>query len=120
MGQKTNYVHDDAVINAAATDPATTVVGDPCLVGGIPGVVAEKEDSDGKSIIRTRGVFRLSVEGTDGATAGAVAVGDKIYYTSSRDPKLSKTSASSVQFGYALETVASGATTAILVMLKGA
>lgn len=119
MGNKTNYVHDDAVIEAAATDPATTVVGGPCRVGSIPGVVAESEDSDGKSIIRARGVFRLNVEATDGGTAGAIAVGDKIYYSDSRDPKLSATSSSTTQFGYALEPVASGAEAEILVLLRG-
>jgi predicted RecA/RadA family phage recombinase len=103
-------------LSLACTDPATPASGDPVVIGQIPGVALVSEDSAGNTSVALEGVFNLLVagidnSGTSGADANkAVAVGDIIYYGTGDTPKLSKR-ADGVQFGYALGTVASGATT---------
>ena len=115
-----NYKQEGKFINAAATDPATPVSGDPVLVGTISGVAVTAEsdgnNATGETTICTKGVFNLSVKCVNGGGNSAVAVGDKIYYVTADTPKLSKKT-SGVAFGKALGTVQSGATTTIPVML---
>jgi predicted RecA/RadA family phage recombinase len=97
------------------TDPTTPASGDPVIIGQIPGVALVAEDSAGLTTVKTNGVARLSVKGTNGSDT-AVAAGDILYYVSANTPKLSKTT-SGVRFGYALEAVSSGATTSIRVKI---
>jgi len=87
--------------------------GDPIVVGQIPGVALYDADSDNKAVIQTNGVFDLAVVG-ETTTDAAVAVGDILYYDTD---KVNKDSANGVRFGYALEAVASGATTTIKVKI---
>lgn len=98
----------------AATDPATPASGDPVLVGQMPGVAIDAEDSSGNTTIDFGGVYNLSVKGIDGGGNSAVAVGDIIYYVTGDTPVLSKKN-SGVRFGYALATVTSGGTATIAV-----
>lgn len=101
----------------AATEPAAPTSGTPVLVGKIPGVALTDEgeggNGTGEITVDTGGIHVLSVRGHDGTANAAIAVGDIIYYDATND-ELDVDSAG-VRFGYALETVASGATTAIKV-----
>lgn len=102
-------------LSLAATHPTTPASGDPVRVGQRPGVALTAERDDGTTSIQFDGVFRLSVKGVDGSGNAAVAVGDIVYYTDADTPVLSKKTSGAVRFGYALEAVASGATTTIQV-----
>jgi Uncharacterized conserved protein (DUF2190) len=93
--------------------------GDPCVVGQIPGVSLNGGGAVSQTI-DTLGVYNLSVKGiTTGGGNAAIAPGDILYYVPGDTPKLSKHSdgAGAVRFGYALQAVLSGATTAIDVRL---
>lgn len=96
---------------------ASTSAGDPVVVGSIPGVALNATDANGKVTMKTDGVFTLSVKGIDSGGNSAVAAGDIIYYVSGDTPKLSKKATGSIRFGYALEAVASAATTTIRVKI---
>ncbi len=96
------------------TVPAGTVSGNPVVVGQLRGVARNDRQSDGRATVDFKGVYRLSVEGWSGAAAAAIAVGAIIYYDAGRTPKLNVNEAG-VRFGYALDPVASGATTTIRV-----
>jgi len=83
--------------------------GDPMVIGQLPGVAeTASETGTNRLVMQTVGVYRLTVNGIDGVGNSAVAVGDIIYYTAADTPKLNK-KATGVRFGYALETVTSGA-----------
>ncbi|MFG1659072.1 capsid cement protein [Micromonospora chersina] len=116
-----NQVFDDGdQFAAVCTDPATPVSGDPVIVGQLPGVALINEEPDGKTTIKTNGVYNFPVKGVTTAAAGsAVAAGDIIYYVPGNTPKLSKATgdAGAVRFGYALGAVASGATGTIPVKI---
>lgn len=115
MAKNRKYADGDN-LSLIATDPATPASGDPVIVGQLPGVALTNERADGTTSIQMDGVFALSVRGVTTAAAGsAVAVGDIIYYVPGNTPKLSKAAgdAGAVRFGYALGTVASGATATI-------
>ena len=99
----------------AATDPITPASGDPVVLGQLPGVALTAKDAAGNTTIATEGVFNLPVKGTNGTNA-AIAAGDIVYYVAANSPKLSATN-TGVRFGYALDPVASGATTTIRVKL---
>jgi predicted RecA/RadA family phage recombinase len=91
--------------------------GDPVAVGEITGVALIDTDADGNVVVDTKGVYDLSVKGIDGTGDSAVAIGDKLYYSSGDTPKINKKNAT-IFFGYALEAIASGATDTIMVLLK--
>lgn len=113
----TNIVYEKGTqLSLVPTDPATVASGDPVIVGQLPGVALTDEDAAGAATIKTDGVASLSVSGVDGSGNSAVAVGDILYYVTADTPKLSK-KATGVRFGYALETVGSGATATIMVKL---
>jgi predicted RecA/RadA family phage recombinase len=110
-----NRVHETGNrLSLAATNPATPVSGDPVRVGQVPGVALTDERADGTTTIQTDGVFTLSVKGVDGSGNAAIAAGDIVYYVDADTPKLS-VKTTGVRFGYALDAVSSGATTAIRV-----
>lgn len=116
-----NYINEGGVIHAAASYPATPVSGSPVLVGTIPGVALTGEGEGGNAAgqcsIATEGVFDLLVEAVNNGGNSAVAIGDKIYYEAGETPPLNKDSVSGVLFGKALETVTSGESDTIKVLL---
>lgn len=116
-----NQVFDDGdQFAVACSDPAVPVSGDPVIYGQLPGVALINEDTDGKTTIKTNGVYNFAVKGvTTAAAAAAIAEGDIVYYVAANTPKLSKASgdAGAVRFGYALAPVGSGATATIPVKL---
>lgn len=112
----TNRVYEHGTQFAAVcSEPTTPNSGDPVLVGQIPGVALTDEQADGTTTIQTDGVFELSVKG-ETTTNAAIAVGDILYYDAAATPhKLNKDNTNGVRFGYALEALASGATSTIRV-----
>lgn len=109
----TNYIQPGEVLDVTL---ASVTSGDPVVVGQIPGVALTSTDGNGKVRMATGGVFDVSVKGVDGSGNSAVAIGDRIYYTSGDTPKLGKKT-SGVPFGFALEAVASAGTDTINVLL---
>lgn len=93
-----------------------TVSGAPVLVGQIHGVALIDRLTSGDATVATRGVFDLSVKAVDDAGNSAVAKGDHIYYVDGDTPKLSKKISGNF-FGYALETITSGSTDTINVLV---
>lgn len=116
-----NQVFDDGEQFAVAcTDPTTPVSGDPVIYGQIPGVALINEEADGKTTIKTNGVYNFAVKGvTTAASNAAIAEGDILYYVPANTPKLSKAvgDTGAVRFGYAMGAVTSGATTTIPVKI---
>lgn len=116
-----NYISEGKFLNAVCSHPATPNSGDPVLIGQIPGVAVTDEGDGGnaatETTVCTKGIFDLTVEGTDASGNKAVGVGDKVYYDTAGDPVLS-VDATKVFFGYALEAVDSAASAVIKVLLK--
>lgn len=111
----TNKVQDGRILRI--TVGSTVDAGDPVVSGAIRGVALTDYDStDGKAEVETQGVFDLSVKGVDDAGNSAVAVGDKLFYTSADTPVLSKKKSGDF-FGIALEAVLTSATGTINVKL---
>jgi len=109
-----NYIQPGDVLDVTL---ASVTSGDPVVAGQIPGVALTATDGNGKVRMATNGVFDLSVKGVDGSGNAAVAIGDRIYYTSGDTPKLGKKT-SGVPFGFALEAITSGSTDTIKVKLS--
>lgn len=104
-------------LSVAVASP--TQSNDPVLSGAMAGVALTDYDaSTGEASVQFDGVFDLSVKGVDGAGNVAVARGDRLYFVTGDTPVLSKKT-SGIFFGYALETVDSGATATIEVRLAG-
>jgi predicted RecA/RadA family phage recombinase len=104
-------------LSVVCTDPATPASGDPVLYGQRPGVALTDENTTtGETSVQFDGVWDLSVKGIDGGGNSAVAKGDILYYVAADTPKLSKKT-TGVRFGYANETVTSGATATIQVIV---
>ena len=97
--------------------------GDVCLAGtvalGLTGVALADRDSNNSAPVDVDGVYSVSVAAINGGGNSAVAVGDPIYYVDADTPKLSKKT-TGVLFGFALETITSGATATIKVLQKKA
>ncbi len=91
--------------------PAGTVSGAPVAVGQIPGVASTDRRADGRASVKMHGVFRLAVRGFDGTANVAIAEGAIVFLNGT---ELNR-NAAGVRYGYALEPVAAGATTTILV-----
>ena len=110
---------DGDYLSLPATAPATPASGDPVLVGQMPGVALTDEGDGGNASTHTSihfsGVYELSVKGEGAAGNAAVAIGDILYYEAGQTPPLNKDATNGVRFGYALETVTSGATATIRV-----
>jgi hypothetical protein len=92
-----------------------TVSGAPVIVGtSIPGVAQTDRDANGNASVDMDGVYNLSVKGINAGGNSAIAIGDILYHTVADTPPLS-IKATGVRFGYALQTVTSGATATIQV-----
>lgn len=117
----TNLIQPDAYkLSVICTNPTTPASGDPVRMGSLTGVAITDESAGGNasgytSVDFSQSVYNLSVKGVDGDGNSAVAVGDTIFYVDADTPKLSKKSAGYF-FGFALETVQSGATATIKVL----
>jgi len=113
MATNRKFEHGNNLL-LTCSDPATPTSGAPVLIGQIPGVALADEQADGLTSVQMDGVFALSVKGIDQVGNSAVAAGDLLYYVAADTPKISKKN-TGVRFGYALEPVASAATTTIQV-----
>lgn len=115
----TNIIQEPGwTLSVPCSNPTTPVSGDPVRFGVLTGVAQTNKGEGGNASGNTTVYFgpctvNMSVQGTDGSNS-AVAVGDSIFYVDANTPKLSKTS-SGYFFGFALETVNSGATATIKV-----
>lgn len=97
------------------TVDAANVAGDPFMVGPIPGVLQTSYNSaDKKAVMDTEGVFDLSVNAVNDDGNSGVAIGDRLYYDGTTT--LSK-KVSGKFFGVALETVTTGTTATINVLV---
>jgi len=112
----TNLIQDGKILRLTVGSGIES--GNPVSVGnGLHGVaLTDYASGDAKASIQMEGVFDLSVEAANDAGNSAVAVGDRLYYAGSTTPWLSK-KASGKFFGIALETVTTGETATINVLL---
>lgn len=112
----TNKVQDGKLLEL--TVGSTVTSGDPVIVGNaIRGVaITDYNSTSGKAIVDTEGVYDLSVKAVDDAGNSTVAVGDRIYYTSTDTPVLSKKKSGKF-FGIALEGITAGTTATINVKI---
>jgi predicted RecA/RadA family phage recombinase len=112
----TNLIQDGKILRLTVGSGIKS--GNPVSVGnGLHGVaLTDYESGDAKASIQMEGVFDLSVQAVNDAGNSAVAVGDRLYYAGSATPWLSK-KASGKFFGIALETVGTGETATINVLI---
>jgi hypothetical protein len=104
---------------------ASKASGDPALVGQMPGVCLTATDGAGRTVVKTDGIFSMSVRGVNDAGNVAVNNGDILYYLEADTPKLGKKATAGVRFGYAwspsvapgAQLIASGATATITVKI---
>lgn len=109
-----NIVHEHGdQLDVVVTAPASPKSGDPVLVGKLPGVALTDEQPDGTTTVKFNGTALLAVKG-ETTTNAAIANGDVVYYDGG---VINADATNGTRFGYALEAVASGATTKILVKL---
>jgi hypothetical protein len=100
-------------LDLVCSDPATPASGGPVRVGSATGIALTNEQADGKTTVKLGGfVAELSVKGVDGSGDSAVALYDALWYVDADTPKISK-KATGYFFGFALDTVNSGATKTI-------
>lgn len=107
-------------LSVVCSNPTTPVANDPVRFGEMTGVALTDEGEGQNDATKTSVYFGpcvvdMSVKGVDGSGNSAVAVGDSIFYVDADTPKLSK-KASGYFFGFAGETVSSGATATIEVI----
>ena len=110
------WIEQALPINMKLAVPASTAAGDVVLIGELPVYVQTDRDSDGYSIVTLpcTHVQKITVYGkTNAAANSAVAIGDKLYADAS-DGQINKDTGGEA-IGYALETVTSGSSAAILV-----
>lgn len=112
-----NQVYDDAH-QLEVPVPEGTESGEALLVGVIPGVAQTDRNAAGEATVRFKGAFRLAVVSKEGETNKTTAVGDAIFITGAG--VLEKKSSGNTLFGYALETIGSGATKEIVVKIAQA
>lgn len=116
MATNRKFAHGSP-LSVAVASPTNS--NDPVLSGALAGVALTDYDATtSEATVAFDGVYELSVKGVDGAGNVAVAKGDRLYFVTGDTPVLSKKT-SGVFFGYALETVDSGATATIEVRLAG-
>jgi hypothetical protein len=113
-----NYIQD--WVNLRAATLTSLSAGDPFMIGDYrPCVLLTDAEtaSPYNATVRTAGIFDMSVKGENDSGNSAVAVGDAIFYTVGDTPKLNKKSSGKL-FGVALETVGSGETATIQVLIN--
>jgi len=115
-----NFIQEGKFLSVACSDPATPTSGAPVRFGSMTGVAVTAEGDGGNASTETTvafggGVYDLSVAGVNASGDSAVAVGDTLFYVDADTPKLSKKN-TGYFFGFALETVESGATATINVL----
>ena len=113
-----NLIYDGAEgLRVVCSHPAAPDSGDPVRYGEATGVALVDEDSGGYTQVdfEPGRVWDLSVKGVNGSGNSAVAEGDKIYYVDADTPVLSKKDTGRF-FGFAMETITSGATDTIKVL----
>lgn len=103
---------DVSGVNGSGTSDAVQS-GDPGAIGSLPFVALTDEDADGMATIQTDGVFDLPVRGHDGTANAAVDAGEIVYWDNTAGEL--DVATAGIRFGYALEAVASGATTTVRV-----
>ena len=110
----TNQLYYDEPLNVAV--PSGITSGDPLCIGKMPGVAVDDRDSTTgyATVDFGRNVYDLAVEAVDDAGNVAVAIGDRIYYTSTDTIVLNKKK-SGIFFGIALEAITSGSDDTIMV-----
>jgi len=116
----TNEVFDlgngGETLSLAVTHPTTPTSGAPVRAGFLTGVAQTAEDAAGDTTVAIGlRVDDLSVKAVNDSGNSAVAKFDALFYTDADTPPLSKKS-SGYFYGYALETVTSGATSTIRVL----
>jgi len=105
------------IADVIADYPASPAVGDLIRVGDMIGYALQDEDSDGKTITD---FGPMQIEGSVTAAAEtAITPGTKIYFADAASP-LSNTSTSAKFCGYALGSVAAGATGTIRILKAAA
>jgi hypothetical protein len=99
---------------------STFVSGDPIVLGegtaDLPGVVVVDRNTEGVATVERDGSFWLNVNAVNAGGNSAVALWDIIYWTAADPTKLSKKATGKV-FGYALTTLAAGATGQVEVLI---
>ena len=112
-----NLVFAVGPLSVVCTHPVLPNSGDPVRYGVFTGVaLTDERTATGETSVDFReNVWDLSVKGIDTGGNSAVVVGDAIYYVDADTPVLSKKNTGYL-FGFAMETVVSGATTTIEVM----
>jgi predicted RecA/RadA family phage recombinase len=109
-----NKVQTGDVLNWTNASGSDVSSGDPIVIGNVPAVALVDIDNGDSGSVNRVGVFDLEVEGADDAGDIAVAIGDRLYQET--DLTINK-KASGKFFGFALETVVSGANTTINVLI---
>lgn len=110
----TNYVSEGK--NMRLTIESGAESGDAFVVGDyLPVVLLTDVDSENVATCATEGVFDLSVKGNDGSSGAVVSAGDLLYWNDKGQPL--DLDSSETPFGIALESVGSGETSTINVML---
>lgn len=115
MSQKIKYDHRANVRRKLAVG-ASQVADSVILISEMPVYLVEGSDANNDALCVLPGtlVAELTVDGQNNVGAAAVAIGDKLYKDGT---EINVDSINGVLIGYALETVNSGATTAIDVLL---
>lgn len=114
------YLQEHFALPVVCSNPTAPVSGNPVRYGELTGIALTDEGGGGNAATETSVYFGacvvdVSVKGVDGSGNSAVALGDTIYYVDADTPKLSK-KAAGYFFGFAMETVAEGATATINVL----
>jgi predicted RecA/RadA family phage recombinase len=114
----TNFIQEGRKMNLIVT--AGYDSGDPEVIGSLHGVLLTDADSSNKAGVDLGpAVYDLSVKAVNDSGNVAVAIGDAIYFTRADTPKLNK-KGSGAFFGIALETIDSGSTATINVLVLNA
>lgn len=118
----TRFPMNVSALNGSGTGNLV-LAGDPVAFGGtgasggFGAVAITDENASGIATIQTDGVYKLAVTGKNTADADtAVAVGAVVYWDDSAG-QLNLDGTNGIRFGYALDAVASGATTVVRVKL---
>lgn len=109
-----NRVHPEAERTYYGPVTAGKLSGAPETIGQLPcALLTNADTNDGnKATVQMDGIWSMSVN----AEAGAIAIGDIIYYDEADvTTKLNNTAGGNVRWGYALEAIGNGLTATIKV-----